>query len=232
MPKQVYSRYTVPTRRPKKSGVGMTVIVLSANAGYRMRSLGPKILFKTADGTSILDNIVNSVSTRFNGAEMIFTIGFQADKVIRNRPVLGRLVENQLYESTNNVEECRLAFNNCDSESVLILNGDIVFDQFILDPIDTRFSSIIYDNKRMPEDDVGVTVVQDEATAFSYGLPSKWCYITYLKGKELSLFKSYCANRENRTKFVWEGLQYVVDSGGILKAIENHEANISRIVIK
>lgn len=227
-----YSRFTVPTRVPKKNGKGLTVIVLSASAGYRMRSLGPKLLFKAADGSSILENIVNAVMVRFSGAELIYTIGFQADKVIRNKPPVGRLVENQLYEDTNSIEECRLALNNCECENALIINGDLLFDQFILDPIDLRYSSIIYDNSRMPADDVGVTVVQGEVTAFSYGLDSKWCYITYLKGKELSLFKSFCANRDNRKKFVWEGLQHIVDAGGTLKAIENIEAGISRIVIR
>lgn len=231
MPRQVYNRFVVPVRRGRKTGVGITAIVLSASVEYRMRSYGPKLLFKGPDGCCLMEKIVDGICLRFNGSDIIFTIGFQADKIIKNKPPVGRLVENQLYETTNTIEECRLAFNNCDCASTLIIHGDIFFESFLLDTIDIKESSVVIDTMgRMPEDDIGVTIVDNKATIFAYGLSNKWCYITYLRGKEFELFKSFCSDRENSTKFVWEGLNHVIDNGGSIKTIENKEANIIKIL--
>jgi hypothetical protein len=231
MPKQVYNRFVVPTRRGRKTGVGILVVVLSATVGYRMRSYGPKMLFKTDEGSTLMEKIIDSVLLRFNGADLVFTIGFQADRIIRNKPPVGRLVENQLYETTNSIEECRLAINNSDCESVLLISGDLYYESHLLDLIDTNFSSVITDNNgSMEEDDIGVTVVDNKASIFSYGLPTKWSYITYLRGKEFSLFNSFCQNRENSKKFVWEGLNHVADNGGNIRAIDNKQAKITRMM--
>lgn len=231
MARQVYNRFVVPTRRGRKTGVGVLVAVISSTVGYRMRSYGPKLLFKTSDGSTVMEKIIDSVLLRFNGADLVFTIGFQADKIIRNKPPVGRLVENQLYETTNTIEDCRLAINNSDCESLLVISGDLYYESHLLDMIDTGESSIIVDNNGyMAADDIGVTVVDEKATIFSYGLPTKWSYISYLKGKEYELFNSFCQDRENSKKFVWEGLNHVTDKGGIIKAIDNKQARITRIM--
>lgn len=231
MPRQVYNRFVVPTRRGRKTGVGILVAVLSSTVGYRMRSYGPKLLFKTSDGSILMEKIIDSILLRFNGADIVFTIGFQADKIIRRKPPVGRLVENQLYETTNSIEDCRLAINNSNCDSILVISGDLYYDSHILDLIDTNHSSIIIDNNgRMAEDDIGVTIVDNYATIFSYGLPTKWSYIAYLRGKEFELFNSFCQDRENSKKFVWEGLNHVTDNGGIIKAIDNKQVNITRMM--
>lgn len=230
MVKQIYNRFVVPTRRGRKTGSDITAIVTSSSVEYRRRSLGPKILFTSPDGYPLINTILESIVLRFNGADIIFTVGFQADKIIKNRPYHGRIVENQLYETTNSIEECRLAINNSIGESVFIISGDMYFESFLLDVIDTKESSVIIDkNSRMPEDEVGVTEVKGDVTAFAYGLPTKWCNIVYLKGKEFELFSKFCADRENSVKFIWEGLNYVVDNGGRIKTRENIEAKIQKI---
>lgn len=230
MSKQIYNRFVVPTRRGRKTGSDLTAVIMSSSVEYRRRSSGPKLLFKSPDGQPLINTILENIVLRFNGADIIYTIGFQADKIIKNRPKYGRIVENQLYDTTNNIEECRLAINNSFGESLLIISGDMFFESFLLDCIDTKESCAIVDNcNKMPEDEIGLTEVHNYITTFSYGLSTKWCNIAYLKGKEFELFSKFCFDRENSKKFVWEGLNYVIDSGGQIKVKENIEAKIKKI---
>lgn len=230
MPKQIYNRFVVPTKRGRKTGSDITAVIISSSVEYRRRSLGPKLLFESPQGYPLINTILESIVLRFNGADIIFTVGFQADKIIKNRPEYGRIVENQLYETTNSIEECRLGINNGTGEALLIVSGDMFFESFLLDSIDTKESCVIVDShNKMPEDEIGITEVGNCVTAFSYGLPTKWCNIAYLKGKEFEMFSRFCSNRENSTKFVWEGLSHVIDNGGKIKAKENIEAKIKKI---
>jgi len=209
---------------------GLSVIILGSLPGYRMKSYGNKSLLKLPDGNSVLEKMVENILLKFKNAEIILTIGFQADKVIKSSLSGIRLVENQLYEQTNIMEEVRLGINNALHENILLINGGLVFNEHVLENINKSDSSVIIDSSgQMSSDDVGVTIVKNRATIFSYDLPTKWCHIVYITGKEYKLFRQYSNNRDKSKCFLFEGLNYVLDRGGKLNAMESDKTVITKI---
>src|SRR5690349_6587380 len=108
--KKSMKNYITHIKRKKSDGYAdITAIITGALPGYRIKSLGPRPLLKVGEDT-ILDTIISNLNKSIPDCDIILTIGYQADKVIKSVQNI-RLVENQLFESTNESEELRLAFN-------------------------------------------------------------------------------------------------------------------------
>ena len=211
----------------KKSGAGtvqhkkLTVIIPAAGMGHRMKSYGPKCLLPLNQQDTIITKIISNVQKIYPFSEIITIIGFEADKVIKVLPKNTRVVENQLYESTNIVESLRLAINNSVYDHVLIVYGDLVFNSPSLKEITHGGSCVIVDSKsRFKDEDVGVTIVDDMATNFSYGLETKWAHIIYLEGEELKIFKNLCLDRRRNKMYPFELFNIILNRGGKIKAVE------------
>lgn len=227
-----FNRFTVPT---KKYGAGkdksfLSVVVLSSSIGHRMKTYGPKSLLKITESQTVLDLQIQTISMVYPNSEIVLVVGFEADKVIKRTPENVRIVENQLYQTTNTIEEARLALNNVVNDKILIIHGDLLFSCEAIDNLTKDGSCAVVDShNQIAEDEVGVTVVDGNATVFSYGISRKWCQIVYLCGKELKYFKSFCCDREKRKLYVYEGLNSILDKNGIIKAIEPKDMSIVKI---
>ena len=218
------SRFIAPAKAldaGKSEHKFVSVIIPAAGLGSRMKSYGPKCLFLTSNGSTILDNIIKNVKKVYPHCEIIVATGFEADRVIESTPKEVRIVENQLYDKTNIVESIRLSLNNAVNNDVIIINGDLIFNVFTLQNITKRGSCALIDTQsRFSKNEIGVTTNEDGVIHFSYGLSTKWAQIVYLTNKELSLFKTFCNDRENNTKHTFEILNMVIENGGHILADE------------
>ena len=132
-----------------------------------------------------------------------------------------RIIENQLYESTNIVESIRLAMNNSVYDHVLIVYGDLIFNIDTIKEVTSNGSCIVVDSKnRFKDEEAGVTIVDGMATNFSYGLETKWAHIIYLEGEELNIFQSLCLDRRRNKMYPFELFNIILNRGGSIKAIE------------
>lgn len=219
-----------PVRRHTYSRTDTTIIILAANIGYGMKSYGPKSLININDDETLLEYQLNLVQTSFPNSDVILVVGFSADRIIKKCPPGIRIVENQLYETTNEVEQIRLALNCTLTDNVLIIKDDIVFNQDTLHNISRENSCIIYDsNNRIDSNNIGVTVVNNYATFFSYDIDTKWCHILYLTQKENKMLKSLC-NRKDRAKmYLHEVLNLMLNRVGKIRAIEPTNMEIIKI---
>ena len=59
-----------------------------------------------------------------------------------------------------------------------------------------------------------------------YDLPTKWCQIVYLQGKELSEMKKIVWSRRNKKMFTFEVINKIIERGGILKCIEDPSVRV------
>ncbi len=223
----IKGRYAIPTRSigaGKNKENGLSIIILGGQAGYRMRSYGNKSLLRDKYNKTVIENQTEIFGLYFPHSEIILTTGFEADKVIRNTPKGVRIVENQLFEKTNEVEEARLAVNNAMYDSVLLVFGDIYFNQALMRDFQNKESTILVDDKEeMLANDVGVRIVDNYATIFSYGiLTPRWTKIVYLTGKEFKIFKQFVSDRNNANLFLFEALNFVLDKNGQLKTQKTH----------
>jgi len=222
--------HVVPARRNTSKRDDITVIILAANIGYGMKSYGPKTLFNINDKETLLEYQINLLQTTFFNCEIILVVGFMADRIIRKCPPGIRIIENQLYETTNEVEQIRLALNCTLTDNVLIIKDDIIFNQQTLQAITRDKACLIYDSgNRIYNTNIGVTIVDNYATIFAYGTKNKWCHIIYLTKKEVKLLKSICNKRSLEKLYFFEVLNMVLERSGKMKAIEPQEMEITKI---
>jgi hypothetical protein len=233
MGKPVHNRFISPTRRfgAGKSKKDLSIIILGGSMVYRMKSYGPKSLIKLSNQQTIIENQISVISLAYPDCEIILTTGFEADKIVKNRPQNIRLVENQLHESTNLLEEIRLALNNCVNDNVLIINGEMIFNLEAIDNITKDdISTVIIDSKGlMPDEEVGVTVVNDRVSIFSHGISPKWCNIVYLTGKELKFLKCIANDRDKNKLYLFEALNLVIDKRGGFRSSEPNNLQVNKI---
>lgn len=229
------SSYVAPTRPNNVNKSNITIIILAANIGYGMKSYGPKSLLNINNKETLLEYQVNLLKTVFPNSDILLVVGFGADKIIRRCPLGVRIIENQLYETSNEVEQVRLALNCTLTDNVLIIKDDIVFNNETLFEITKDISCIIYDSKnKIDSTNIGVTIVHNEVSIFTYDSPTKWCHIAYLTNKELKLIKNLCNNRERNRMYLFEVFNLMLNAEfqsriGRFKAIEPKNMEIVKI---
>jgi CTP:phosphocholine cytidylyltransferase-like protein len=193
----------------------LSIIILASNPGYRMKSFGPKCLIKDKQGVSILSRQMASFQDEFSHYEVIVVGGFEIDKLTKNRPAGIRIVENISYESSNEIEDIRLAINNAMYDNLLIIAGDIYFNRNVINNITQKSTLIVDDNDRMLDDDIGTTIVDNSITIMSMSIKSpKWARIGYFTEKEARLLRQFASTRDNARLFLFEGINYILDKGG------------------
>lgn len=223
----VHNRHTTHIKDHARDGI--TFVILSAGVGNRMRSYGPKCLFKTSDET-ILDKQLKIINSSFSNVETILVVGFEANKIIKKIPDDIRIVENQLYQTTNSAESLRLAINNSIGDKIFFIHGDLIFNRETFKDLDFSKSFIVVDSKnQIAEDEVGITIVNNKATFFSYGLNTKWCHMAFIRGKELSILKSIYSKKGKDKMYTFEILNMIIEKKGSLVAIEPKHMDIKEI---
>lgn len=228
--KNQYTSCIVPTRTPKVQNDQIAVIILAANISYGMKSYGPKSLLAINNTTTLLEYQIELIRQSFPKSDIILVTGFSAEKMIKKRPLGVRIVENQLFETTNESEQIRLALNCCLSDSVLLIKDSVIFNAETFKNISQNGSCIIYDSQnKFEKNDIGVTVVDGYGTIFSYDIPTKWCHIVYLTGKDLQFIKWLCSNKENSKLYTFELLNMLLSKSEKIKAIEPVNMEISKI---
>ena len=228
------TRFITTTKRGSAPGCTqnnpLTVIIPIAGIGHRMKSYGPKCLLQVDGKETIIEKSIDTIKDVYPYAEIIVVVGFEADKVIKSIPNDVRIIENQIYESTNVVESIRLALNCCTNENIIILYGDLIYNCETIGGITSSGSRVVIDSKgRFRPEEVGVTVVDNAVTNFAYGLPTKWSHIIYMTGKESKIFKTLCRDRRKNKMYPFEILNFMISKGCKFKVIEPDGMKIREI---
>lgn len=211
----------VATNQPTRAkGEGLTVIIPAAGLGRRMRTVGSKALVELRPGETVLSRQVAMLRRVLPFADVIVVVGYEADRVYRALPQWVRVVENEAYETTNVVRSIDLGIRAAVTDRVLVIYGDLVFNEAVLRNFPLQESAALVDHSAVGrENEVGVTVVDDYVTQFAFGLDSKWAHIIYLSGLELHNFKRFSADVDKRRCFGFEALNEVLERGGNLAAV-------------
>ncbi len=228
-----HGRHVVPVhpRKSDKYKDQMSVVILAANMGYRVKSYGPKCLLTDKNDICLLNIQINNIRSVYPEVEIVVVVGFEADEILKKVPSDVRVIENQLYETTNTSEESRLALNNILNGNVLFIHDDVMFNSETIRKITKHGSSIIVDsNNSMPNNNVGVTIVDDKATIFSFGISVKWGRIVYLADRDLIAFKRICSDRSKSKLYLHETLNLLLNENHTLRCLEPKGMKISRIV--
>lgn len=226
------NRFIVPTRPNSDSIINdnISVIILSSKTNDRMRSYGAKSLIKIPNNETIIQRQINTISQHLPEADIVLVVGYNSEKVIKVCPKWVRIVENPFFDENNSIEELRLGINNIITDRVLVVDGDTIFSNKTIINFPKNKSSVILDNDSMiADDEIGATFQDGIVTNFFYGLDHKYCNIVSLMGKELRHMTSFCSDSDNKNKFIFEGLNYVIERGGKFTVVENEDNNLHKI---
>ena len=221
------SRYTtkiIGDKKGLKSHNNMNdtaVVILSAGMGSRIRSHEPRSLIKMGNKT-LIEHQILTIRNHFKSPEIITVVGCKAEKVIKKIRGDVRIVENQIHDTT---------FNNSSKSNFFFMHGDLRFNVSTLD-VDYGKSFIVVDNKNMiSEKEVGVTICNGAASILSYGLPTKWCQIAYVTGKELKILQNIFNKFDDRCKKMlsFEVLNRMISMGAVFKCHEPKDMSILEI---
>lgn len=209
----------------------LSVIIPAAGMGYRMKSYGPTCLLDANKNQIIIEKSINNVKKAFPHSDIIVVLGFESERVIKSLPRNVRIVENQSYEETNMVESLRLGINNSTTENALIIHGDLIFNLASIRGLTSMgSSSVVIDSKgHLKPDKVGITVVDNFITSFSFGLEKKWGKIAYLQGKEFEMFHKLCSDKRRNKMFTFELFNIMLNNGCTIRAFEPKGAAIKEI---
>jgi len=206
----------------------MSIIIPAAGLGRRMKSRGPKPLIKINPNTSILQNQVLNIQDTFSNHQIVLVCGFEADKVMNESPDDLIKIENVFYEDTNVAKSIGIALRAISSaERVLIIYGDLVFDEKALQVLDYSCSSIFTVGNFIGEEEVGCVVnKQGNLEHMMYDLPDKWSQISYFEGTELNFLKQIVWNKSNSRLFGFEVINKIIEKGGKFKCEYNKNIKV------
>lgn len=209
----------------------VAIAILSAGSGSRIRSYEPRSLLKIGN-SCLIDHQINTIQQCFDNPEIISVVGCHARKVIKKTKGKIRIVENQLHTTSNSSESLRLAFNNTIKKNILFMHGDLYFNEDTLKNLDYSKSFLIVDtNSQIKDNEVGVTVFENNATILSYGLPIKWGQIAFITGREYKILKNIFNKYEDqdKKKLSFEIINMIINMGGKFLCHEPEKMSIVEI---
>jgi choline kinase len=205
----------------KKLGADLTIILPCAGNGRRMKSHGPKSLIQIEGEITVIQKQLKILLGQFPKAEVIVIVGFQADKLIKHLPKNVKIVENEFFEDTSSVRSLALALRVASNTRLLIINGDIIFNNNTIKNLVGNESIVVVDShNQIAKDKVGVNVIDSYAAHFAYGFQKKWAQIAYITNGEFPIFYNMCCDKDRKRVFIFEIFNNMIDKGAKLKCFE------------
>ena len=139
----------------------MKIIILAAGIGSRLGNPFPKPLTPLKSGDTIMKQQINNLTSYFNFDDINIVVGFKKDLIMESMPD-ATYIYNQVFDQTNTSKSLLKALKKYVGESVLWLNGDVVFDKRIFDLltpyINKNESFVSVNNEEVSDEEVKYTL--------------------------------------------------------------------------
>jgi choline kinase len=141
------------------------IVILAAGLGTRLGMPMPKPLTPLADGRSILQHQLDKLRATFGHvARIVMVVGYKAEVVMQAAPDV-LFAFNERYGTTNTSKSLLRALRTTHDGGVLWLNGDVVFDQGLLEQIRPLIEAdrtfVCVNRARVGEEEVKYTLDAD-----------------------------------------------------------------------
>lgn len=213
--------------KQKKQQELITVILLCDSPGYRMKSYGPLSLIEIQN-TKLIDLQIQTIRSVFKNVEIIICVGFDAEKICKHiqskyLATYIRVVENQIFNTSNSCESLRLCLNNTLNKRILICDGNLVLNPHSLQSIDTNRSCALFENNPSENLEIGFNKDDSEIIQhFSYGAKYIWSEICFLHGKDvIESLRKILINYDSKTRFMFEAINELIKMKHEIRAISN-----------
>lgn len=227
------NRFTVPARlnTPIDSS-DITVVILASGFRSGKQSIyEPSILFKTKRGKSVMDEVIDSIRQVLKDSDIIITTGKCSEEVYQKVPRGCRLIENQLFDITNECEDIRLALKCCITDYILIISDDFLFDHDALFSFIGRESAIMLTEASSFRSGVGAILSGNVIQNVSYGLNKmeKVVGMYLFSPKDVSKLKDVVGKENNKHKMIFELINEMIDNGCVFKGSMLTKGKIKKI---
>lgn len=139
----------------------MKIVILAAGIGSRLGNPYPKPLTPLKNGKRIMQQQIENLSSRFSKDDIMVVVGFKKDLIMEEYPDL-TFIYNPDFDQTNTSKSLLRALYKCRGESVLWLNGDVVFEPGVIDHllphINDDISFVSVNNSSVGEEEVKYSV--------------------------------------------------------------------------
>lgn len=139
----------------------MKIIILAAGIGSRLGNPFPKPLTPLKNGKSIMEMQTDNITSRFDVDDINVVVGFKKDLIMERFPEL-TYVYNPFFDRTNTSKSLLKALKKNKDKSVLWFNGDVVFDEKIIDVlmphIEENQSFVAVNTSKVAEEEVKYTL--------------------------------------------------------------------------
>ena len=213
--------------KPEPVSELVTVVLLCDSPGYRMKSYGPLPLVSISNA-KLIDLQIKAVQEAFKNFEIILCVGFDAEKIckyVRTKyhNINIRIVENQLFNSSNSCESVRIALNNTLNSKVLICNGNLLINTDSLLLINYSQTCVLIETSPCENLEIGINVDDhNDAQYFSFGACKTWSEVLFLDNRDvIEAFRKIVVSPESKNKFIFEAINEMIKIKYPIKCIKN-----------
>jgi CDP-glycerol glycerophosphotransferase len=140
------------------------IVLLAAGVGSRLGNPDPKPLTSLSSGESIIGRATRLLAEAFHEDYLVAVVGYKKDLIMEQFPDL-LYVYNRDYGNTNTSKSLLRALVLTKDEPVLWLNGDVVFDEAVLEIVTRSIaqdrSFVCVNTARVGEEEVKYDVDPD-----------------------------------------------------------------------
>jgi choline kinase len=131
----------------------MEAIILAAGMGTRLGSLIPKPLTSLIDEKTILDYQIEKLLRKSQIHNIFIVVGYKKEIIMEKFPDF-LFIYNNAYARTNTAKSLLAAVNKIDDD-VIWMNGDVFFDEKILDLLmNSKESACLVDQKKCGSEEI------------------------------------------------------------------------------
>lgn len=109
----------------------MKVIILSAGLGSRLNKGHPKCLTLLSNGRSIMQHQIKGLLRYVDIDDIYVVVGFKKELIMEAFPEL-TYIYNDYFDTTNTSKSLLKGLRKVQGDSVLWINGDVVFDHRVI----------------------------------------------------------------------------------------------------
>ncbi len=198
------------------------IVILAAGVGSRLGRAAPKPLTPIGGGESIIERAVRSLQHRFAKHSIHLVVGYKKELIMEVVPDVG-FIYNQDYGDTNTSKSLLKALDILGPGGVLWLNGDVVFDDQVIDLLLPHLamdrSFLCVNTSKVSEEEVKYTLddagrVQQLSKVVEEGALGEAIGINYISASDrvhLTRRLEQCAP----TDYFERGIEQAIDMDGI-----------------
>ncbi|PIW36762.1 MAG: UDP-N-acetylglucosamine pyrophosphorylase [Candidatus Kerfeldbacteria bacterium CG15_BIG_FIL_POST_REV_8_21_14_020_45_12] len=170
----------------------MRAVILAAGMGTRLGGDVPKPLTPLMADRTIIDLQIAKLEPLVGRDNITVVIGYEQEQFMDRFPDLNFVI-NEQYQFTNTAKSLLLALKTISNESVLWMNGDIFFDDSVLDYLtQASGSTCLVDTKQCGEEEIKYTTNErgtiDQLSKQVQNAEGEALGINLIEATDLSLF--------------------------------------------